>query len=55
MTIRIVAAYKVVAHYCKRYKFSFTKENVRNNLSPEERLFEQFGTDQFWGKDKSSE
>jgi len=55
MTRRIIAAYKVIARYCKRYKFSFTKEDVRNNLSPEERLFEQFGTDQFWGKDKSSE
>jgi DnaJ-class molecular chaperone len=55
MTRRIVAAYKVVIDYCKRYKFSFTKEEVRNNLSPEDWWFERFGTDPLWGKDKSSE
>jgi DnaJ-class molecular chaperone len=50
MTAKIVAAYRIIIEYCNHYKFSFSKEEVRNHLSEEEWWFERFGKDPLWGK-----
>jgi DnaJ-class molecular chaperone len=49
MTARLVAAYRIIIDYCSNYKFSFSKEEVRNHLSEEEWWFERFGNDPLWG------
>lgn len=50
MTIRIVAAYKVLMEYCRNYQYSFSEETVRSHLSPEEWWADRFGEDPLWGK-----
>ena len=49
MTIKIVAAYKIITAYCKQYKYSFAKEEVKQYLSEEDWWFERFGDDPIWG------
>ncbi|MBW1794515.1 MAG: J domain-containing protein [Deltaproteobacteria bacterium] len=49
MTARIVAAYSIIIDYCNYYKYSFSKQEVRNHLSEEEWWFERFGNDPLWG------
>lgn len=55
MTKRIIAAYNIIITYCNQYKFSFTKEEVKNYLSEEEWWFERFGNDPLWGNGKKPE
>ncbi len=50
MTEKVVAAYRILVHYCSNYRFSFSKEAVMRHLSEEEWWFERFGHDPFWGK-----
>jgi DnaJ-class molecular chaperone len=50
MTAKIVSAYRTLIDYCSRYKYSFTKEAVKDHLSEEEWWFERFGHDSIWGK-----
>ena len=50
MTAKIVAAYQVIMDYCKHYKFSFSKREVRQYLSEEEWWLERFGSDPVWHK-----
>lgn len=52
MTTRIIAAYRLINNYCKRYEFSFSKEEVSNYLSAEEWWFERFGRSPLWGTEK---
>ncbi|MGC9324157.1 MAG: J domain-containing protein [Desulfomonilia bacterium] len=54
MTRKIIAAYEVIRAYCDHYKFSFSKDEVRNHLSAEELWFERFGNDPIWGTGKKS-
>ncbi|MGD8758278.1 MAG: J domain-containing protein [Deltaproteobacteria bacterium] len=48
MTAKIVAAYKIIMDYCKHYRFSFSKREVRQYLSEEEWWLERFGSDPVW-------
>jgi len=50
MTRRVIAAYKTIVAYCSQYKYSFSEEEVRKYLSPEEWLLERFGKDPLWGR-----
>ncbi len=50
MTVKIVDAYRIIIDYCNNYKFSFSKEEVRNHLSEEEWWFERFGSAPLWQK-----
>jgi hypothetical protein len=49
MTARISAAYSVIIEYCDHYRFSFSREAVRENLSEEEWMVERFDKDPVWG------
>jgi DnaJ-class molecular chaperone len=49
MTQKIIAAYKTIIAYCNQYKYSFSKEEIKNYLSPEEWWYERFGDDPVWG------
>ena len=49
MTAKIVAAYRIIIAYCNHYKFSFSKEELKNHLSEEEWWLERFGNDPVWG------
>jgi DnaJ-class molecular chaperone len=49
MTGRISEAYNIIIEYCNHYRFSFSREEVRENLSEEEWLRERFGKDPVWG------
>jgi len=48
MTVKIISAYRIINEYCKKYKFSFAKEEVNNYLSAEEWWFERFGKTPLW-------
>jgi DnaJ-class molecular chaperone len=52
MTKKIIAAYKTIINYCNQYKYSFSKEEIRNYLPEDEWWFERFGDDPLWGSDK---
>jgi DnaJ-class molecular chaperone len=52
MTRKIIAAYKTIIDYCDHYKYSFSKEEMRNYLPADEWWFERFGDDPVWGKDR---
>jgi DnaJ-class molecular chaperone len=49
MTRKIIAAYKTIITYCDQYKYSFSKEEIRNYLPADEWWFEHFGDDPLWG------
>jgi len=46
---KIIKAYQVIPDYCNDYEYSFRTEDVERTLSPDERLFAQFGDDPLWG------
>jgi DnaJ-class molecular chaperone len=48
-TMEIIEAFGVLMDYCEEYRFSFSREEIENNLSPEELWMEQFGNDPIWG------
>jgi DnaJ-class molecular chaperone len=50
----IIAAYKTIMDYCKKYKISFSKETAHRYRSPEEVWWEQFGNDPLWGGGRNS-
>ncbi len=52
MTTRIIAAYRIINDYCKNYKFSFSKEEVKRYLSAEEWWLERFGNNPLWGREQ---
>ena len=52
MTARISVAYNIIVEYCDHYRFSFSREEVKENLSEEEWLYERFGKDPVWGHGK---
>jgi len=54
MTKKIIAAYKTILAYCNQYKYSFSKDEVKNNLPPEEWWFERFGNDPLWGRNSKT-
>ena len=43
MTRKIISAYKTIMDYCREYQYSFSKEQVKKHLSPEEWWMERFG------------
>ena len=45
----IIEAYKAIMDYCKKYKFSFSRETVNHYRSNEEFWLERFGNDPMWG------
>ena len=49
MTKKIIAAYKTIMNYCNQYKYSFSKEEIKNYLSESEWWLERFGGDSVWG------
>jgi DnaJ-class molecular chaperone len=55
MTTRLIAAYKIIHEYCKHYKFSFSKKEVKNYLSDEEWWLDRFGSTPLWEKDEKPE
>jgi len=52
MTTKIIRAYRTINDYCKNYRFSFSKGEVRNYLSAEEWWFERFGHTPLWSDDQ---
>ena len=52
MTRKIIAAYKTIVDYCNQYKYSFSKEEIRNYLPADEWWFERFGDDPLWGNNR---
>jgi len=50
MTARIVSAYRTIIDYCNNYRFSFSKEEIKNHLSDHEWWFERFGSASLWEK-----
>ncbi|MBU0987305.1 MAG: J domain-containing protein [Proteobacteria bacterium] len=48
MTVKIIAAYRLINDYCKNYKFSFSKKEVGRYISAEEWWFERFGHQPLW-------
>ncbi|MDG6257896.1 MAG: J domain-containing protein [Methanomicrobiaceae archaeon] len=48
MTIRIVAAYRILHDYCTNYEFSFAEEDIRRQKSAREIWEERFGDDPIW-------
>lgn len=50
MTRKIISAYNIIVNYCNNYKYSFSREEVKEHLSDEEWWFERFGDDPLWGK-----
>lgn len=51
MTQKITRAYDIIFNYCTHYKFSFSREEIKNHLPGEEWWLERFGSDPIWGKD----
>ncbi|MCK5738827.1 J domain-containing protein, partial [bacterium] len=49
MTQKLIAAYKVITTYCDKYRYSFTKEEIKKYLLAEDWWFERFGNDPLWG------
>jgi hypothetical protein len=49
MTRKVVEAYRTLAAYCRDYRFSFSREEVKQHLSAEEWWMEKFGNDPLWG------
>lgn len=49
MTRKIISSYKIIMDYCLQYQYSFSKEEIKNHLSPEEWWFDRFGEDPLWG------
>jgi len=49
MTRKVIASYKTIIAYCNEYKYSFSEEEVKKYLSPEEWWYEHFGDDPLWG------
>lgn len=45
MTKKLVAAYEVIAEYCKHYRYSFTREEVAKYLSDQDWRLQRFGDD----------
>lgn len=45
MTKKIVNSYAIILGYCKRYRISFSQEEVKKYLSEEEWWNERFGND----------
>jgi len=52
MMQKINAAYKTILDYCNNYKYSFRKEDIERNLSPEELWYDRFFNDPIWGNPK---
>lgn len=52
MTTRIITAYRIIYDYCKHYKFSFAKEEIRNYISDQEWWVERFGYGPLWEDEK---
>ena len=55
MTARLTAAYSIINEYCKHYKFSFSRKEVKNYLSDEEWWLDRFGPNTLWEKEEQSE
>lgn len=49
MTRNIIEAYQVIMEYCVNYRYSFSEDTVKRNLSPEDWWFERFENDPLWG------
>ena len=49
---QITSAYKIIMTYCTQYKFSFTSEEIKKYLPPDEWWLERFGHDPHWGKER---
>lgn len=54
MTKKLTTAYEIIRLYCSQYKYSFTKEELKQYLSAEEWWIERFGQDPLWGRTKKS-
>ena len=55
MTTKIIAAYRTIYEYCNHYKFSFSREEIRNYISDQEWWFERFGSGPLWWDKKKEE
>jgi DnaJ-class molecular chaperone len=49
MAAKVSAAYSTIVEYCDHYKFSFSKEDVKEHLCEQEWMSERFGNDPVWG------
>jgi DnaJ-class molecular chaperone len=54
MTRNLIAAYDMIVLYCNRYKYSFTQEDIQNNLFDENWWVDRFGDDPIWGNVNNS-
>lgn len=52
MTRRIIWAHQIIVDYCRNYKYSFSEEEVKRHLSPEDWWMKRFGDDPLWGSGK---
>ena len=50
MAENIITAYKIIMKYCENYRYSFSKENVKNSHNNTEWWFDRYGDDPIWGK-----
>ncbi|MBN2466743.1 MAG: J domain-containing protein [Deltaproteobacteria bacterium] len=48
MTRKIIAAYTIIMTYCKHYRYSFSRDEIRNYLPGDEWWVERFGGDPLW-------
>ena len=54
-TIEIINAYRIIMDYCEQYRFSFSKEEIKKYMSPEELWAKQYGKDPIWGNYEDDE
>jgi preprotein translocase subunit Sec63 len=54
-TIEIINAYRIIMGYCEQYSFSFSKEEIKKYISPEELWAKQYGKDPIWGNYEDDE
>jgi DnaJ-class molecular chaperone len=50
-TQEIIAAYELISGYCHRYRYSFTKDEIKNQFPDDNWWFERFGSDPIWSSD----
>ncbi len=50
MTEKIILANQIISDYCRQYKFSFSKEEIKKYISKKEWWYDKFGTDPIWSK-----
>lgn len=49
MTQQLNAAYAIIRTYCEQYRFSFSRAEIEQYMSPEDWWRDKFGNDPLWG------